>query len=317
MFFVIGLKAASNKPYGIESGKILYQIYGGGVFTPEVNLSIEGREDFLFRKWGLEYIESIQRTEGLVGVLQSIKKSRSLKKRNGSKLYTVNFKNESIIPSKYSEKKEQIDFSKMEHHGTMQIASLECELWQGKNRKVCLHKGIILLYEKNYLGFTYAKKAIEVNQNATLSEEEFALPSYPIRKALLLRDKVTTTQTHKVKTLSDKIISAKKNIDINDRRYAKALNKFSKKFFKKEKAYFPLLLDRMSQTRVCLLIAESKNDANVCLYQEKNEKILSTWDTKIKQQILDKFDDKIGKLEARMPCINRALNIGDLAECMK
>jgi hypothetical protein len=51
--------------------------------------------------------------------------------------------------------------------------------------------------------------------------------------------------------------------------------------------------------------------------QEEKEEAFASWDESIKKRRVDDLDNRIGKLEARMTCINRALNIGDLAACMK
>lgn len=90
------------------------------------------------------------------------------------------------------------------------------------------------------------------------------------------------------------------------------LKTFSKERFTTKKAYFSLLLDRMSHTRVCLLRVELKNDVDLCLEQEL--KRLLVWDEKIKQQLLY---EKIEKLKAIVPYINRTFNVGNLTECMK
>ncbi|MDD2451984.1 hypothetical protein [Sulfurovum sp.] len=318
----------TEKTYGIETGLVEYKIYGGGVVTPECNLSIEGYEKFSFKAWGDVRIEKMERKETLWGTLYSVEREKTLKKSEKETLYTVDFQNERIITTNLLEGDiGEVDVSRMEKTGTINVASLECELWEERNRKVCLHKGVVLLDEKRYLGLVYGKRADYVNFDLNLSEETFALPVYPLKEDLLMRHMIKTTQTYKSETISDKIISAKEtDLNATDKNYAKIFNGIFNELFEKEKNYLSLLLKTMRKTRACLHAARSQSDTSECLKEiialksrfngngNYTDMLLAEAD---KEEMLDELDIKIRELKVRMPCINRAANMTDLSACMK
>ncbi|HEO99290.1 MAG TPA: hypothetical protein ENO02_08335 [Epsilonproteobacteria bacterium] len=318
----------TEKIYGIQSGLVEYEIYGGGVVTPECNLSIEGNEKLSFKEWGDVRIEEMERKETLIGTLYSIEKEKTLKKSEKNTLYTVDFQNERVITTNLLEGDiGQVDLSRMEKAGTMNVASLDCELWEDSSRKVCLYQGTVLLDEKRYLGLVYGKRANYVNFDLNLSEEDFMLPEYPLKEDLLVRNTITTTQTYKSETISDKIISAKESdINATDKNYAKTFNGVFNELFEKEKKYLPLFLKAMRNTRACLHTAQSPAEANECLmgirelkseYNGNDDHTDMLLMEESKEKMLDDLDIKIREMKIRIPCINRAANMTDLSACMK
>ena len=316
-----------KKTFGIQTGQVEYEIYGGGVVTPDCNLSIEGFERFTFREWGDERIEEMDRTETLYGTLKIVDKEKTLKKSNKDTLYTVDFENENIITSNLMDGDVgQIDVSHMKKAGMMNVASLDCEVWVEGTRKVCLYEGIVLLDEKSYLGFVYGKRASDVNLDINLTEEDFEFPEYTVKEELLVIDTIKTTQTYKSDSISDQIVHASEsNITSADKEYVKAVNSMLQGLFEKEKKYLPLLLQAMRNTRACLHVAQSQSDANEC-FNEINELKSEFNDNSddmymiidgTRQSILDDFDKKIRELKTRIPCINRAVDMTDLTACMK
>lgn len=325
---LVAQTSETKKAYGIQSGEIGYEIYGGGVVSPECNLSIEGYEKFSFRAWGDERKEVMERTERLSGTLQSVEKENTLKKSTKDTLYTVDFENEYIITTNLIEGDiGQVDLSRMQMNGTMNIESYECELWEDGMRSVCLYKGIVLLDEKWYLGFVYGKRAKKINFDLNLSEETFELPDYPVKEDLLMRHMIKTTQTYKAESISEKIIRANGDvISPTDREYPKALSRMVEELFEKEKAYLTLLLKSMRKSRACLHMAASQSDADRCLdeiselqsrHHDESRFALRIPEDGNKQKILDDLDEKIRALKTRIPCINRAVDITDLSACMK
>lgn len=317
-----------KKAFGIQTGQVEYEIYGGGVVTPESNLSIEGYEKFTFREWGDERIEEMERTETLHGTLKIVEKEKTLKKSSKDTLYTVDFENENIIISNLKEGDiGQIDVSRMQKAGMMNVASLDCEVWVEGTRKVCLYEGIVLLDEKSYLGFVYGKRASDVNLDINLSKEDFEFPDYTVKEELLMINMVRTTQTYKTDSISDQIIHASEsNITSGDKEYTKAVNGVVQGLFEKEKKYLPLLLQSMRNTRACLHVAQSQSDANECFneinelkseFNDDGDDLYMMIAYKDKQSVLDDFDKKIRELKTRIPCINRATDMADLSACMK
>ena len=313
----------AEKVYGVDSGRMIYDIYGGGEITPDINLSIKGENRVLFRNWGNEILNEIDRTEIVRGSIQSADKYKSLDKVVGSTHFGVDFDTKSITKSKISIKERgKADLRKMQRKGVMNIASYRCDVWEKANRKICLYKGIVLLDEKKFLGFLYGKRVREIDLNATLTDEDFVLPDYPSKKDILIKDKIKVTQTSKSLTFSDKIINAKKAISPQDKNYPAKVNKFAESLFENEKKFLIQLLESLQQTRACLYSAVDQREANMCLYDlneltSLNEEDVDIWIDQTKQKILDSFDERIRQLKIKMPCINRSQNITDLSSCMK
>lgn len=317
----------TKKVYEVNSGIITYDIYGGGGITPDINLTISGENRFLFRNWGNEILNEIDRTEIVTGSIQSVEKYKSLNKVVGSTLFGVDFDTQSITKSKISMKdRVKTDLRNMQRKGVMNIASYSCDVWEKANRKICIYKGIVLLDEKKFLGFLYGKRVREIDLNATLSDEDFVLPDYPSKKDILIKDKIKVTQTSKSLTFSDKIINAKKVISPQDKNYIAKVNKFAASLFENEKKFLIQLLQSLQQTRACLYSAVDQREANICLHdlneltslnEEDDSNTVNIWIDQTKQKILDSFDERIRQLEIKMPCINRSHNITDLSNCMK
>jgi len=325
---LVAQSAETEKAYGIHSGVVEYQIYGGGVVTPECNLSIEGNETLSFKEWGDVRREEMERKETLIGALYSIEKEKTLKKSEKNTLYTVDFQNERIIKTNLLEGDiGQVELSRMQKAGTMNVASLDCELWEDSSRKVCLYQGIVLLDEKRYLGLVYGKRANSVNFDLNLSKEDFRLPEYPLKEDLLVRNTIKTTQTYKTETISDKIIRSKESdINATDKHDAKTFNGVFNELFEKEKKYLPLFLKALRHTRACLHTERSPAQADTCLKEIRalqSEYNINDDHTDIllmeeaKEKMLDDLDIRIRELKIRIPCISRAANMTDLSACMK
>ncbi|MFT7824833.1 MAG: hypothetical protein ABXS92_08730 [Sulfurimonas sp.] len=317
----------AEKVYGVDSGRMICDIYGGGEIAPDVNLTINGENKVLFRNWGNEIVNKIDRTEIVRGSIQSVEKYKSLDKVVGSTHFGVDFDTQSITKSKISMKERvKADLRNMQRKGVMNIGSYRCDVWEKANRKICLYKGIVLLDEKKFLGFLYGKRVREIDLNATFTDEDFVLPDYPRKKEILIKDKIKVTQTSKSLTFSDKIINAKKEISPQDKNYIAKVNKFAALLFENEKKFLIQLLESLQETRACLYSADEQREANMCLYdlneftspnEEDDGNTVDIWIDKTKQKILDSFDERIRQLRIKMPCINRSQNITDLSNCMK
>ncbi len=314
-------------PYEIESGKIVYKIYGGGILTSETNVSIHGEEFFAFREKGKERISDVNRTESFTGVLQSKEQQHILKSSDGKSLFLVDSANKSIKQSTLlKDENGVVDLTEMKQSGMSEVASIVCDLWTGKNRKVCLYKGIILMDEKTYLGFVYGKKAKEIDFETPLDDRTFILPDYPIKEDMIVRSKMKAVQIDPTKSLSEKILSSQNDITLEDRKYNDAVYDLTLGMYEKEKGYLEALLKAMQKSRACLQNAQTQTDVMVCTenirkvktsYGQENGNDIMTWTSQTTSQILEGLEEDIAVLESKMPCIKRAINIADLSSCMK
>lgn len=325
--FTLLYAGSSEKLYDIRSAKITYDIFGGGVLTDESNLTIKSVQKLYMKEWGRVEIEELKRTEILFGALSDRHVQKVLKKYENGTVYSVDFDKEQIVESKSAAKdKRRIDLTSMQKRGEMKIATLSCEVWESKNRKVCLYKGIPLLDEKDFLGLRYVKRARLVYLEPDFSDEVFTLPELPYVKDTFMSPSIKTTKFHESLFIADRIIASQQDIPKTEKKFLELRNELGSDIFRKHKAALPEMLKQMREARVCLYVAEDQSSANECLqsliiilasFNKTINNEITFWTEESKKKILEHFEDAIGKLEADMPCINRAENISDLSKCMK
>jgi len=318
---------SSTKFYDVESANILYDISGGGVLTPESNLTIEGVEKFYIKEWGVVSRSELERIETVSGAIKERQIQKSLKQYDHGVLFDVDFEKQKIS-SRHSSQfdREKIDLKDMKPTGQTVIATYLCELWESDTRRVCLYRGIPLLDEKHYLGLEYVKRARSVSMDINLSKELFTLPDFPIIEDALMHPTMKTTKFHANILVSDKIINSIRDVNSTDRSYLKLRNALLEGIFKKQKVALPKMLKSMQRARACLYAAQVQEEAKMCLkefmeimasFNQKTDTKITSWRDESKEKILDYFEENIGTLEVDMPCIKRAKSFSDLSACMK
>ncbi len=181
---------AQIKRYEIKSGKVVYKTNGGGKVMGMFESSIIGEEKLFFKEWG--NIEIREQKETQTG-MENIKTHSMFKFDNGA-VYYVDFDNKSIyktnISSMNSNKnmynnlkgKEMIESIGGKKVGTGEFLGYECEIWEAMGTKMWIHKGILLKSVSNIMGLKSTTQAVEVKFNISISEENLALPNFPILK---------------------------------------------------------------------------------------------------------------------------------------
>lgn len=322
-------------PFQIESATIIYEIAGEAELTPETNLTIKGRAQLRFKDWGKVKIEEESGILLTTGAIRHRQKVKKFVKETEDNIITVDYSNEQLIERKRAaSKKPKDDMKDFMYKGKLDIAGIECNLWEGRGMRKCMYKGIILLLESHVYNAHYSKKAITVLLDINHSKEEFTLPDYPIHKIGLFKDNKKTKNTtktesfrklikNKVAISGDKVSFAQER---ENRKRQKFLNNLGKDIFIQQKKLLPALLLSMQKTRACLQTVENPFQANECIeeFSRMKEKLsrqeddyILLWDKKRKEILLDKIEEELTGLQSKKPCIERAKNITDLSACLK
>ena len=318
---LISLQAKEvSSPLSLQSAIITYDLSGGGILTPENNLTFLGTEQFYMKEEGKVKLNSLNLTERVDGSIKDFSEIVHMTKKVSDTIYRVDFLQGIIIKSKNENLEKSYTLENLDHNGTLQIANHTCELWKNKHQKICLYLDIPLLIEKEYLGFIYTKKAKFARFDFNISDEVFELPDLPVEKNTLIQNPIKTTQLHDTSYLYEKIIDGVESNGTKGSFYH-----FTDILVEKQKKKLPLMLEYMKEARVCISLAETKNSANACMYDLSNlittmiqssDLNIDIWTKEKKEKILDYLEEHILKLQVYIPCIKRVQNIDDLAMCM-
>jgi len=335
-----GTLHAEAKPhlYDLERGIIYYEIRGSAQLTPETNLTLEGIAKLGFKDWGNLKLEE---EEGMVLTTGAIKHKQYVhrfEKQTADAIITADYENEQLL----SRKKNKIpkDIAKetegLEKKGHDSILGIICDVWIGPGIQKCIYKGIVLKLESHFLDVKYERVARKIDFNTEISKDTCKLPDYPMHKFGLLTDNIKTKNANKTENfckvlknsvfdISDqKIRQVSHKIDDEERK--KFINRIGKDIFNKQKVLLPELLTELKVTRQCLYSVENPFAANQCIEQfsrmkeklgTKEDDFIILWDDKRKSKLIDKIEDEVIYLQARISCVKRSMNITDLSRCMK
>lgn len=328
-----------EKVYGRESGRIHYDISGGGILAEGVELTVRGQGKLQFRESGSIALVEESIEEITHGVLHDIHRTTTCYKRENGQRMDLDYKTQKVMEN--SAPQREISKEPLEgftRNGEMEIAGYKCKVWEYKRDRKCLYQGIPLLIEKNILNMHYAKKAVEVTFDINTSTEQCTVPEIPVQKfALFKAGKKTKTQ--KMPKIYLKILSEVSNEvyhyveenntteeTIPEKLKFEWIEKIGQNLFEKQKERLPKLLDIMQKSRVCLTKAQSLQLANKCIVdlvkikgkmiKDKNNTI-ELWNEEEREKLLLVFDDNIALMEQKMVCVRSAKNVADLAGCMK
>ena len=321
LFFTGMLWSENTAVYKIKSAKITYDIAGGGILTKDNNLTLKGIEKFYMKEYGATQLHRTKLIEKVDGLIEHVSMSEIMKKYENHTLYVVDFGKEVIFERKNSSYPYPFDLNTMERNGTDVIATYRCNVWRSSHTKVCLYQGIPLLIQKEYIGFTYIKRARFSLFDVNISDESFLLPEFAIEENTLVQNKTKTTNLHASKLFYEKILEGD---DAN--RSRALLYEFTDDMIKKQKKYLPSSLDTMKRARECFFMASNQKSANLCMSEldSVTQHILealvpdvSLWTKETKSRVMEYLEENIMKLQSQSACLRRTQNIDDLSRCLK
>jgi len=307
--------------YKVESAVVRYHIEGGGTFSKELNLSIEGESTLLFREFGKERVihETIDEvTQGRLRYTHHIKR---VEKSTPTSSQSVDFLQHKIVEHPLVKRDLREGLLKQ---GREVIASKECDIWAREGMRICLYKGIPLHIEIDALGMFYEKKAFEVDENSSIPNDAFILPSFPKQPIALFKLRTLTPKEKRKEPFAKKLLLLTKKMEnvfqksklpesgIIAKYRKKWLASLGESIYLQEKKRLPQRLKRLKKERLCFQEATTWVEADRC-----NSDIYESWTVEKKEKQLKRMEDEITTLEARMPCIRSAKDIFDLSECMR
>jgi hypothetical protein len=327
---------SEEKVYGVPHAEILYTISGGGALSEDVNLTLEGSGKRRFKGWGETELYETHIVEHTVGTLNDIHCKDHCEKREKTEILEVDFKNKKIMKHPLpKEKPHKYTTVGMRRIGQQMVANVVCDMWEGKGVKRCFYKGIPVFTEYNALGFFYQEEATDVQLDINRSEtSKCTLPPYPKQKFSLYTNSFKTKNSKKIPdAFSERLLTViaylkKKKVEEdallpNERKGLKEI--MAEPVFRNQKYLLPKLLETMKKTRICLSQSRSTEEANHCLDEmitikscltDSTHKRIASWETS-RDEVLEKFEHHITRLQSKMMCIRSAKLFSDLSACMR
>jgi len=111
-----------------------------------------------------------------------------------TKVYIVDFKNKMIL--EYSnEALASSPYSDLGQQGKDMLISMggkkigeenfmgyDCEIWELAPAKMWVHKGVLLKSEAGMMGIKYTTAAVEIDLDASVSDDQLQMPDFPIKE---------------------------------------------------------------------------------------------------------------------------------------
>jgi hypothetical protein len=323
------------KKYNTPTAIVNYAITSTRLSQAHEYLEVNGTATLLFSDWGARALykeKTIRKTQGAIKKSESV---RTLVVEDREIVYQVDFDVQRIIKRIDPIRRSQIERNDNLYQDKMQnlsqhgkkigdsvIMGLPCEEWQLNARTVCLYEGIPLLEKKTISQTTsIIKRAVLVKLKAPqIPDDVYALPDMKLleEKGFLLKEYDAALFADTSETFKEKLAKTSKS---------PAAKRADKERFRQQKALMITLLDALRESRICLINAETRTEANVCLGPvveieeqlsgHRSEKwTVSTWTNVAQEHMIDSLDQKIVSLQQKMPCIRRSRNTENLAECI-
>lgn len=187
MFFCVGAFASEMKRYEIKSGEVLYDISGNGVMM-KMPTTISGKSRVIFKEYGAVELTQEKITQTLMGQADI---TNEITKFDKGIVYSVDEEEKVIFKQKVPmDSDDYLYLGKGESYlesiggnklGTQTILGYKCDIWDLSGVRMCLYKSFPLKIESEMMGVIHVQTAKSIKFDISLSDKEFALPSYPIQ----------------------------------------------------------------------------------------------------------------------------------------
>lgn len=188
---VLLTNAVADNRYSMKSGVIEYSITGGGNYMG-MQTTTDGKKTLVFKDWG--NVELLESTENTKIANQKPEKQHGMMKFENGKIYGVDFDEKVIYVFDATNnflmndnkaypmfQKDILEKNKAKRLKDEKVLGYSCEVWQMKDSKIWIHKGIALKVVSNSHGVSYKEEATKVEFNKPITKEQLALPAYPIK----------------------------------------------------------------------------------------------------------------------------------------
>jgi hypothetical protein len=341
------------KRYDIRSGKILYEIRGGGDIMGMVKTKTFGKKRLIFDDFGAREIVELSKVEKeTAGGKSKVKKEHTLRYTNGAILYDVSFKRKKIVRmnnpglaagvllggGQSMSKAGEAMLRKMggKKIGSDTVLGHTCDVWSLMGAKQCIYKGVVLKVETDIMGVKSTEVAVKAQFNLSLDKEVFTLPDYPIsdRRGRTLNvdrsqlDALDARETEKrltqtaegasaVKAAMEAAAKAGYNKNGKTRLNQNQKDAMANAMLPMMKQQFLKQVTPMRRMRDCLRRADTRKQAIACGRKYGSDfdpsDVPPQWNAATKRQTLQEMNQY---LDTIVPCVRNAQTMQQVQSCM-
>jgi len=349
------LVAGANqmKMYDIKSGKIEYEIKGGGEIMGS-KMQTFGKKRVIFDDNGAKNLTEENKIDkqDVMGQ-KKVTKTHTMTYMKSNMIYHVNFEKRRIMrmgnmgagmamlmgggQNMKQTGEEMMKKMGGKKTGTDKVLGYTCDIWDLMGTKQCIYKGIPLRVESNMMGIKNTEIATKAEFDLSLSSDDFKLPDfsvYDMEGNKLDRSKLDTMDT-KAKTdmakdmdemalKKEAFAKAKRDAGIKEgERGTQAQQK------QMQESMMEAMLPRMKQEVMadekmmrfgyeCLSKADTLKEANVCNDKAnamggEPEEPFDDWSPATKKEVLGFLDQY---LNIMLPCVKKAQTMKAARQCM-
>ncbi len=336
------------KRYPVQSGMIFYDINISGQSPNGFSTQTHGIARLIFDQWGARELKEEDATEIQQGDFNETRDIHSMTKMDHGTIYTVDFDEQTI----YKTRDRSMDLSiargedlsqenislikkmKGQKIGEGNVSGFPCELWQAKDQKICLYKGIPLSITIDTPGFHSERKAVQVILNQKIPKDQFKLPDFPIvvdEEYSSNPSAETRTEDYiaSIKDLQAKMQSLGINPKQNDQNLSpeqerKVIDILGARYLKKQKRLLPKLLVALDAAKKCVENAKSGDEAKRCIdpvnkideeLGDRTENFDYEHFEQKKPEILQSLDKEIRYLKVTNACVQKHDKTSDVIIC--
>lgn len=178
---------AQIKRYDVKSGIVEYDISGKGNVMG-MTTTIKGESKICFKEYGALELSEEKTSQNIMGQQEV---NHDITKFEKDTVYNVDFEDKLIYKQKISDLKKDMFLKETNEKslknlgakkiGSEKIAGFDCEVWQLKNAKISVYKGVPLKIESSAMGITQIQIAKLVKFDIPVSDENLKLPNFPIK----------------------------------------------------------------------------------------------------------------------------------------
>ncbi|WP_456432958.1 hypothetical protein [Nitratifractor sp.] len=338
------------KRYPVRSGMIFYDINVSGVTPGKFTTQTHGIARLVFDRWGAREVKEEDSTEIQTGDYNETRDIHTMSKIDGGTVYTVDFEERNI----YKTRNRDLDLAMAEGKdlsdenvrlikemkgikvGTDTVAGFPCDVWQIKDQKICLYKGIPLKITIDGPGFHSERKAVSVVIDRPVPEDQFKLPDFPI----IVDEEYTSNEAAKT-NMDDYIASIEDlrkqlsklginpddpNATLTPEQERAVIDTLGTRYLAKQKRLLPKLLVALKEAIPCIDSVSNSKEAKRCIDpvnkideelgdRTENFDFSKISDPDYKRAILEALTNEIRYLEVTNDCVQKHDKTSDVILC--
>ena len=193
---VLAVGANQMKLYDVKSGKVEYEIKGGGEIMGS-KMQTVGKKRVIFDAYGAKNLTEENKIDkqNIMGQ-NKITKTHTMTYMKSGMMYTADFKHRRIMRmenmgmamaglmggGQNMKQTGEAMLKKMggKKTGTDKVLGYSCDVWELMGTKQCIYKGLPLRVETDMMGMKNSEIATKAEFDISLSKDDFKLPDFPL-----------------------------------------------------------------------------------------------------------------------------------------